>query len=70
MMTLAVMTTFTILTTATTLTIRYRSQLKAIQSKAATKIDALSGEPPEDIDQSPPTFVDGPPEKIKNMRLV
>ena len=69
MMIQVVMTIFTILTTTTTFTIwqifQYRSQLRTIQSKAATKIDALSGEPAEDIDQSPLFFVDGKQQEVR-----
>ena len=68
-----VMTTFTLWTTATTFTLclifQYRVPLRPIRSKAATKIDALSGERHEDIDQHPPMLDGWPPEKVSNKRL-
>ena len=73
MMTRRVMTTCTILTTATTFTLwmifQYHRQLRYIRSHAATKIDALSGELLEDIENNPLSNVDYPHGNLNNKKL-
>ena len=73
MTTLRFMTTFTIWTTATTFTLwifHYTRVLSTVRSKAATKIDALSGEPLGVIVQNQLFLEDLPQGKLSSKKHV